>query len=398
MVDNHPAIESEGQGNKLSIRIYDACWREVLSAKSDDDHSSIKIICPFIKDRALDHLLKQSQAKDIQIITRFNLADFHCGVSDLQAIEKLLAIGAKIRGVRNLHAKVYIFGRQRAIVTSANLTWSALTRNSEYGIELTDESNVHSCVKYFDNLWKKSGTDLSLKTVQSWHTQLDLVAETTKKPSRKVLPDYGADIGLLPSSDEINIRFLSASKHYIKFFGTSRNRMPRSTTIIDFLHRSGAHQACTYPTKRKPRRIATGSTMYISVLVDDPNDIVIVGRAIAKAYEDGKDDATKDDLRQREWKGKWARYVRVHDAEFINSELANGVSLNRLMNVRKSKLFASTKKHSIVGEGNTDPRRAYLQKPDVELSEEGAAWVREELQAVFARYGTIGQQDYGHIK
>ena len=35
---------------------------------------------------------------------------------------------ARVRGVRNLHAKLYIFGESRAIITSCNLTEAALTR------------------------------------------------------------------------------------------------------------------------------------------------------------------------------------------------------------------------------------------------------------------------------
>ena len=45
----------------------------------------------------------------------------------------LLDAGASIRGIQNLHAKLYLFGTSRAIITSANLTEAALTRNQEFG-------------------------------------------------------------------------------------------------------------------------------------------------------------------------------------------------------------------------------------------------------------------------
>ena len=38
------------------------------------------------------------------MITRFNLADFAEGVSDIEALRLLLDAGANIRGIRNLHA------------------------------------------------------------------------------------------------------------------------------------------------------------------------------------------------------------------------------------------------------------------------------------------------------
>ena len=42
-------------------------------------------------------------------------------------------VGAGVRGIRNLHAKLYVFGSDRSIVTSANLTEPALTKNAEFG-------------------------------------------------------------------------------------------------------------------------------------------------------------------------------------------------------------------------------------------------------------------------
>ena len=41
---------------------------------------------------------------NVQVITRFNLADFAEGVSDIEALRLLLDAGADIRGIRSLHA------------------------------------------------------------------------------------------------------------------------------------------------------------------------------------------------------------------------------------------------------------------------------------------------------
>ena len=86
----------------------------------------------FIKKGALERLLSHRPG-DVQVITRFNLADFADGVSDVEALRMLLDAGASIRGIQNLHAKLYLFGTSRAIITSANLTEAALTRNQEFG-------------------------------------------------------------------------------------------------------------------------------------------------------------------------------------------------------------------------------------------------------------------------
>ena len=46
----------------------------------------------------------------------------------------LLDAGARVRGIRKLHAKLYLFGASRAVITSANLTKSALDSNHEFGL------------------------------------------------------------------------------------------------------------------------------------------------------------------------------------------------------------------------------------------------------------------------
>jgi phosphatidylserine/phosphatidylglycerophosphate/cardiolipin synthase-like enzyme len=115
------------------IRLVDSGWGKELIEAMRVDASKLTIICPFIKAGALDRLLSK-RPKSIQVITRFNLSDFAEGVSDISALRNLLESGASLRGVRNLHAKLYIFGASRAIVTSANLTEAAINRNHEFGM------------------------------------------------------------------------------------------------------------------------------------------------------------------------------------------------------------------------------------------------------------------------
>ena len=81
---------------------------------------------PFVTTGAVNHLLKL----DLQIrgITSFDYRNFMSRSSDLDAIEDLLNIGAEMRSLRNLHAKVFITDRS-AVITSSNLTKGGLTNN-----------------------------------------------------------------------------------------------------------------------------------------------------------------------------------------------------------------------------------------------------------------------------
>jgi phosphatidylserine/phosphatidylglycerophosphate/cardiolipin synthase-like enzyme len=104
----------------------------------------------------------------VQVITRFNLTDFANGVSDISALRSLLDAGATVRGVRNLHAKLYLFGTNRVIITSANLMIAALDRNHEFGIVAEDNAVIAACQTYSDDLWRRGGKDLSRNQIDAW--------------------------------------------------------------------------------------------------------------------------------------------------------------------------------------------------------------------------------------
>jgi len=92
----------------------------------------LKLVPPFITDNMVTHLFKNWQGSTIQVITRFNLNDFRSGVSSLKALRKLIENGAEIKGIKNLHSKVYIFDTKSMIITSANFTNGGFFTN--YGI------------------------------------------------------------------------------------------------------------------------------------------------------------------------------------------------------------------------------------------------------------------------
>ena len=117
----------------------------------------------------------------------------------------------------------------------------------------------------------------------------------------------------------------------------------------------------------------------------------IFGRAIAMKHDPVRDNASPEDIALRPWKEKWPRYIRVHQAEFVAGTMANGVSLNELMEALGSDSFTPTQRNAARGAGNTDPRRAYMQQAAVELSSQGLLWLGERLQEAFAEHGKVPQ-------
>jgi hypothetical protein len=214
-----------------------------------------------------------------------------------------------------------------------------------------------------------------------------------------MLPDEGVNAGLPVDPVEIPVQVEEAPQAFVKFFGTSTNRAERSMDVFEEVRRSGSHWACTYPKGKRPRGVQDGAILFMGRMVKDSNDILIYGRAIGMPHEPGRDDASADDIALRPWKMDWPHYVRVHHAEFLAGTLANGVSLNDLMDALQSDAFLPTQRNAAKGDGNTDPRRAYMQQAAVELTTQANAWLNERLQQAYLRHGklapaTLSQLDW----
>lgn len=374
--------------------LVDAGWSREIADALRTEAGELRIISPFIKAGALTRLLA-AEPKTVLAITRFNLADFAEGVSDIAALKRLLECGATVRGVRNLHAKMYLFGSKRAIVTSANLTEAALDRNHEFGLVSEDPDIIAACRRYFDDLWRRSGADLTIPQIDEWDGIVTRHRVEGGRPNRSDgLDDFGADAGVtIPPLTILPVAVVDARQAFVKFLGEGDSRVPLSFPTIEEIELDGCHWAVAYPATKRPRAVKDDAVIFIARLTREPNDVRVFGRAIGLRHVPGRDDATPEDIARRDWKATWSRYVRVHHAEFVAGTMANGISLNELMGALGANSFAPTQRNAAQGKGNTDPRRAYQQQAAVELSAEGVAWLSERLQAAFDRHGKVPQDD-----
>ena len=212
------------------------------------------------------------------------------------------------------------------------------------------------------------------------------------------LGDFGADAGVVnPPLTVLPIVVADAPQAFVKFFGRGSNRAPLSLLTTDEVERAGCHWGLSYPASKRPSGVRDGAVMFISRLTSDPNDIRVSGRAIGLRHVPGRDDATPEDIELRPFKKDWPRYIRVSGAEFVAGTMSNGVSLNDLMNGLGPDLFVPTQRNVKRGEGNTDPRRAYMQQAAVELSNEGREWLAERLQLAFDLLGKVPQDDLDQL-
>ena len=373
----------------MTSRLVDGGWASEFEEALGLDGGELLIVSPFIKSGALAKLLA-SPPCSCRVVTRFNLEDFASGVSDTTALQELLGAGAVVRGVRHLHAKLYVFGASRAIITSANLTGAGIGRNHELGIVTGEGGVVAACRQYFERLWAQAGPDLTAGALANWDAEVTgrLTCGGRLAASDR-LKDHGVDIGLpwIPEHPEASA-FDGRSQALVKFLGQGSDRASLSRAVLEELEGAGCHWALAYPTKRRPRSVRDGAVMFISRLVEG-DDIRVFGRGIGLAHQSVRDDATEEDIELRPWKSRWGAYIRVHDTEFVNGTLANGVSLGELMDTLGARCFASTSGNAVAGGGNTNPRLAIRRHAAVELTEEGAVWLRRELEQRFKEHGKV---------
>ena len=382
----------------MSVRLVDSGWSQILTDAIARDQTSVRLVSPFIKTAAVDLLLGSSRPGSLQVLTRFNLNEFAEGVSDTAALRLLLDRGAVIRGVRNLHAKLYLFGDSQAVVTSANLTLAALDRNHELGFVAEDADSVAACRTYFEKLWVKAGADLTPAQLDAWEATVAAhLASGTRPTITAGLPDEGVDIGLPPPDSESDFSDGHAPQAFVKFSGSADDRAPGTLTVLEHLRDSGSHRICCYPRDRRPRAVSDGAIMFMGRLVSDPDDILIYGHAIGMQHVSGRDDASPADIALRFWNVDYPHYIRVHHGEFVAGTLSNGVSLNELMDALGEDAFAPTQRNAAEGDGNTNPRLSYRRQPAVELSPQGYAWLSEKLQAAFRQHGTLPAADMAQL-
>ncbi len=377
-----------------TFQLIDAGWDKVVSEATALGCRELRLVSPFIKSKAAMRLLTGRAPETIRVITRFHPGEMCAGVNDTGALRLLLERGAKIRGVRGLHAKVYLFGDQRAVVTSANLTEAALLRNHEFGFVTSEGHIIKRCQDYFEQLWQRAGPDLDFARLDGWERKIEAVRLAGHAPSTNSgLKDEGASAGLLSAVPVVIAVTDDDTQAFVKFFGQRHHRAVPDMNVLEEVNGSGSHWACTYPTNKRPRGVRDGDVMFMGRLVENPHDIIIYGRAIGLRHVDGRDEATPDEIAVRHWKATWPAYVRVHSAEFVAGTLKNGVSLNSLMSELGSAAFISTQRNAAKRNGNTEPRRSLGQKAHVQLTREAHVWLEERLREVFQVHGKLTPAD-----
>jgi hypothetical protein len=367
----------------MAFNIVRSGYHKIFKDSIGQDNTSLRLICPFIKTKVIRTIIKYKPQK-IQVITRYdNIMDFYNRVSDIPALKELLINDTEIRGIEDLHSKVYIFGETTSMITSANLTETAFSSDiRECGAFVFDADKTKELINYFGELWDDRRTKIiSQDTLKFWEVKL--------KEYRAKYPPNKKDTKLPCNKGEGKIDFIPP--YFIKFAATSHDRVNENDSIKDWIEEGFSHRICAF--SKTPRQMKDNDIIFLSYLCAGENgtDTKIIGRAIASRHTPSKDIATERNKIDRPWMRNWPYFIRIRDAEILKGSFKNAVSLRYLENtLGRDSYFCSQV-------NGTNPRNVYKQQPSVRLSAYSYKWLNDELNKAFQKQGKWKDSDFKNI-
>jgi len=338
---------------------------------------TVCLISPFVTSNIVNHLLSNSVDTKIKLITRFNLNDFRLKVSSLAALRNLVSKGAEIKGIKNLHSKVYVFDNKSAIIGSANFTSGGFFNNYEFGIKTNEKETITESIDYFQNLWLLDSNILTLDRILEWENE---IKNSSNVPRNDELPDYGKIASIQGSVTR---------RYFIKLFGKTDHRVGFDFTSRNEVERSHCHWALTFSGKKgRPRKYNDDDVVYMARMLHG-TDYSIFGKGIALKHVDERDVASDSDIEEIDWKEEWPIYIRVQNTEFIDSSMGNCPKMSELIDTLQYDSFDKTQQRHLDGEENINVWASLRQQADVQLSEISAEWLENRYQEAKSQFGEI---------
>jgi HKD family nuclease len=142
-------------------------WHNALSELVEQTEEHLLVAAPFITTEGTTLVAKKLSPRvrstgRLHLLTDLSPMHVCDGSLEPAALGELYdaVAGASLWHIPRLHAKVYIADRRRAIVTSGNLTATALYRNLEYGVDISD-ANIVQIIADQLSVFQATGASLS---------------------------------------------------------------------------------------------------------------------------------------------------------------------------------------------------------------------------------------------
>ncbi len=174
------------------MRIIESGLEQIFYELVRQAKREIILVTPYLKTKPIERVIKEIR-KDVKIrvLTRLSPEDLKSGVSDLKAIERIVqSENSRVKFLKDLHAKIYVFDKRKAIITSANLTEAGLSKNIECGVILEENlDEINLLLESFESWWE-SGRDLSSQIERMENVEVaSLIHRTRKEVSRESIID-----------------------------------------------------------------------------------------------------------------------------------------------------------------------------------------------------------------
>lgn len=162
------------------IELFRSPWRTKFQRSLEQVRDELMIVTPFIKKSEAEYVCNQllsvesSKEPHVRVITDLRAESVLAGSLDMDALKtfKNQLKGSEVITLPHLHAKVYIFDKSLAVVSSANLTTAGLDSNYEYGVGIRDSIQVEQ-IKADMEAYARVGNALQIAEIE----ELSKVAE-----------------------------------------------------------------------------------------------------------------------------------------------------------------------------------------------------------------------------
>jgi HKD family nuclease len=384
----------------MAIELLDLNHRDTIIDAFEKANQRIRIISPFIQE-SMTRYLVDSMGKGItsQLITRFYREDFIRSVSSLSALKGLQHAGVEMYALKDLHAKLYLFDDNVAIIGSANFTGGGFGANIELSLYIEEEYDlIQRLSDYFDQLLSTVQTTGDFRITESIIEAESLIVQKAVKgrdhTSQPNPVRFGAEIAArVPdaiSVDEVEsilgIPDMGISA-VLKFEGAAHRRLnPDSKYKPNYFDRRGVYFTAS---SKSPRSLTANTTVFLSAVSRDKSGAgipIIVGRAKTRGY-DSSNVTDSVLINEHSWAVDYPYYVELYDIETVDTEIINCISLNDLIAEVGYKLYPSTEKDP------TTPiqslRIRHHQKAYIAITSYAANRINTMLEGLFKRYGKV---------
>jgi len=187
--------------------------------------SSCFICSPYITANPVQRLISTAEQKaiadtiTIKVVTDISAGNLVQGSTDIQA---LILLMQRVRNVEitylpKVHAKVYVSGETKAIISSANFTGGGLFTNFEYGVQINEPTLVRQ-VKADITQYAGLGSAVTVEQLSGLHNRVEQLRSVIQDDQRSInrkVRSLSAELQRETEEDLIRVRTRERTTHAI---------------------------------------------------------------------------------------------------------------------------------------------------------------------------------------